>query len=88
MSIGVLLKQSKMEDMANRKSEVATKLGLYWLRGFSSISWRDCATSSDHVVIYGINLGFDHELKILSCPEPGSRCDKGCPDKHHICDVL
>ena len=30
----------------------------------------DCVTSSDHVVIYGINLGFDHELKILSCPEP------------------
>ena len=30
----------------------------------------DCATSSDHVVIYGINLSYDHEFKILSCPEP------------------
>ena len=87
MSIGVLVKQSKMEDMANRKFEVATKLGFYWLRGFlinflvhypcyrrtinsTRTLLGDCATSSDHVVIYGINLGFDHELKILSCPEP------------------
>ena len=29
-----------------------------------------CQTSSDHVVIYGINLDNDHELKMLSRPHP------------------
>ena len=31
----------------------------------------DCATTSDHVVIYGINLDYDHELKMQSRPQPG-----------------
>ena len=30
----------------------------------------DCATSSDHVVSYGINLDYDHELKMQSRPQP------------------
>ena len=30
----------------------------------------DYASSSDHVVIYGINLYYDHDLKMLSRPEP------------------
>ena len=30
----------------------------------------DCASSTDDVVIYGINLGYDNELKMQSRPEP------------------
>ena len=31
----------------------------------------DCASSTDDAVIYGINLGYDNELKMQSRPEPG-----------------
>ena len=30
----------------------------------------DCASSTDDVVIYGINLGYENELKMQSRPEP------------------
>ena len=41
----------------------------------------DCASSTDHVVIYGINLGYDNELKMQSRPE--SQEGKGIPLGHH-----
>ena len=30
----------------------------------------DCATYSDHIVIYGIDLDYDHEVKMQSRPQP------------------
>ena len=44
----------------------------------------ECASSSDHDVIYGINLDFDHELKMQSRPEPGIELSRSVADMHTV----
>ena len=41
----------------------------YWytINGTKSLIG-ECATSSDHIVIYGISLDYDHEFKMQSRP--------------------
>ena len=66
---------------------MATSLAHYFGRSIHSLTYSShwctinihksmigvCATSSDHIVIYGVGLDYDHELKMQSRPEPVHR---------------